>query len=748
MSRAARVLAIAAAWALPVVWVGVALTSGPSDGTAVSPPAVVSDAPGWGDSVTIVRTYGETPLEPGNVVQTVEGRPWGSWLTDGGALDVDEGETLTYGILRPGDVGVELQVEVTLTDVAVRSALAVALLPVGLAGAGLLVASFLLWHRPGAAAHRALLAGVSLSACGITTLPLGLAAVDAVGGRGLWPHVGGGVAFVLGLVCLVVVTVTLVPPDSRPRWAWPAAAGPVLGYVAWVVGVAAPREDGPYQLQALLTIAGPAAIGATVSALVLLAVEQARAPRRPERLASRLVLLVLLGAIGVRLLLVDVPTRLVGQPLVPATAVTAVVVATVLLGVVIALLRYRLDVVEPNVRRALLQATLVGIVGGAFLVGVGVVDRASDRSFESMLAGGVIALLVLPLAVASQRLLRRRLNRDRELPRQVVAELRRLDPAAAPEEAVRETLALLADRLRLSYAAIEADDGPDRAVRASVGTPLGATVTVDLLAGGSRLGRLELGADPDRDPFGSADRQLLADVGAEVGALVQAVLMSTELQRSRQRLITTREEERRRLRRDLHDGLGPSLATMAIQLETARDLIADDPDTAAELVERLSDRARNDIAEIRRLVDGLRPPALDQLGLVSALRQRAEEHGFGTPEVGGQLRWTVVADDDVEPLPAAVEVAAYRIVVEAVNNAQRHSGAARCEVRLEREDGVLAVRVSDDGRGLADSPGLGVGLTSMRERAEELGGTCTITSDAGAGTVVAARLPLREEADA
>ena len=120
-------------------------------------------------------------------------------------------------------------------------------------------------------------------------------------------------------------------------------------------------------------------------------------------------------------------------------------------------------------------------------------------------------------------------------------------------------------------------------------------------------------------------------MGAEVGALVQAVLMSTELQRSRQRLITAREEERRRLRRDLHDGLGPSLATMAIRLETARDLIADDPDIAAELVERLSDRARDDIAEIRRLVDGLRPPALDQLGLVSALRQRADEHRSGHP---------------------------------------------------------------------------------------------------------------------
>ena len=750
MSRAARVLAIAAAWAIPVVWVGFALTSGPSDGTAVSPPAVVSDAPGWGDAVTVVDTFGETQLQPGHVVETINGRSWGSWLTTGGAQDLEEGDTLRYGVLRPGGgVGIRLEVEITLTDVAVRSSLASAPVALGLALLGLITASLLVWRWADPVAHRALLMGTALMACGITTLPLGLAAIDVAGGRGLWPHVGGGIAFALGLGCLVVVALTLVPADARPRWVWAAVAGPVLGYVVWAVTVAAPRDPGPYRAQALLTIAGPAAIGAMVCTLLVLAVISARAPRRADRLASRLVLLVLLGALGVRLVLVELPDRLIGQPLLPPAGVTAALVVLALGGLVIALLRYRLDVVEPTLRRSLLQAALLAVVGGAFLAGVGVVGQASDSSFESMLAGGVIALLVLPLAVASQRLLRRRLYGDRDLPRQMVAELRRLDPASAPEETVRETLALLAERLRLSYAAIETDDEqPDQGVHAAVGTPRGDPVTVELVAGGSTLGRLVVEPDLERDPFGASDRRLLEDVAAEVGTLLQAVLMSTELQRSRQGLITAREEERRRLRRDLHDGLGPSLATMAMQLETARDLIEQDPATAAELVERLSDRARGDISEIRRLVEGLRPPALDQLGLVSALQQRAADQAFGVREGGGQLRWTVVADDQVEPLPAAVEVAAYRIVVEAVNNALRHSGAASCEVSLAREDGMLAVRVRDDGVGMAENPGVGVGLTSMRERAEELGGTCTITSERGAGMVVEARLPIREEAEA
>jgi two-component system NarL family sensor kinase len=153
----------------------------------------------------------------------------------------------------------------------------------------------------------------------------------------------------------------------------------------------------------------------------------------------------------------------------------------------------------------------------------------------------------------------------------------------------------------------------------------------------------------------------------------------------------------------------------------------------------LADLARDDIAEVRRLVDGLRPAALDQLGLVSALRQRAAQHELAVGHQG--TVWKVEAEDNVEPLPAAVEVAAYRIALEAVTNAVRHSGARACTVTLRREDGRLRVRIEDDGVGMAESLTSGVGLSSMRERAEELGGACSVTHD-GRGTVVEALLPL------
>jgi signal transduction histidine kinase len=237
--------------------------------------------------------------------------------------------------------------------------------------------------------------------------------------------------------------------------------------------------------------------------------------------------------------------------------------------------------------------------------------------------------------------------------------------------------------------------------------------------------------------------------------MVQAVTANRELQRSRERLVSAREEERRRVRRDLHDGLGPSLATMAMKLEAARDLIAADPEGAEQLVGQLYEQTRSDIVEIRRLVEGLRPPALDQLGLVSALRQRASDHNRTASMVAGDtpMRWTVQADEDVEPLPAAVEVAAYRIVLESVNNALRHGHASACTVTLSRRSGALEVEVRDDGVGLdgrreVDSPSdRGVGLESMQERAEELGGTYMVVSSPRHGTRIIAILPLTEWTD-
>jgi signal transduction histidine kinase len=218
---------------------------------------------------------------------------------------------------------------------------------------------------------------------------------------------------------------------------------------------------------------------------------------------------------------------------------------------------------------------------------------------------------------------------------------------------------------------------------------------------------------------------------------------NAELQRSRESLVNTREEERRRLRRDLHDGVGPQLAALMLELETASDLVSDNHEASA-LIAKLSKRAREIVSDVRRSVHALRPPALDELGLVEALREGALQYG------PADLHVSVENPEELSHLPAAVEVACYRIAQEALTNVVRHARASHCSIRirLDEEAQALIVEVEDDGRGIRDDDGTGVGMISMRERTEELGGWCTVESVVGGGTLIRALLPfqIKEEA--
>lgn len=749
MSRTGRLLVLAVAWMVPTVWVAIALLSGPSDGSSASSGLVPTSSARWGESVVVADTYGTTPLLPGDEVLEVEGRSLGEWVGEGDPTTRQVGDVVRYEVRRAGQ-GLDriLQVDVTLGRYPVAAALrGTPQVPV-LGGLLLLTGSVVFWARPAAASARAFLVAAALLPAAATSSPFGVGVIDLAGSRGAWPQGIGESLAAVGLAALVLSAVTVVPVHDgtrRHRWLVPAALlAPLVGYVAWLGLRLDAAGSPPARLQVLATVVSPALCVAAPLLLVAAALRHAAAREREDVLATRLVLLGLGAGVGAWALLGQVPVWLTGEAPLPG-GVLAPLAGGVTLGcLATAAARYRLAEIEPRVRRGLVQALVLVLVAAAFVGAVRAVDMAADISAGSMLVGGLIALLLVPVAVAVQRTLGRLVYGDRVFPHRVVADLRRLDPVAAPEGALREMLELLARRLHLSFAAVDVHATPtSESLVASIGTPSGTPATIDLVVGGATLGVLRVEVDVGHDPLGPGDRKLLEDIGSQVGALVQAVSAHRELQVSRQRLVATREEERRRLRRDLHDGLGPSLATLAMQLESAADLVHEDPGRAAELIARLSDQAREDIVEVRRLVEGLRPPALDQLGLVSALRHLAAEHSAGSGSVG--VPWTVRADDDLEPLPAAAEVAAYRIAVEAVTNAQRHSGADRCTVRLTRSGDELQVEVVDTGSGLADDRRPGVGLSSMRERAEELGGTLEVGPDPGGGTVVRARLPLGDE---
>jgi signal transduction histidine kinase len=263
---------------------------------------------------------------------------------------------------------------------------------------------------------------------------------------------------------------------------------------------------------------------------------------------------------------------------------------------------------------------------------------------------------------------------------------------------------------------------------------------------------LVLGLRAGEEEFADAERRLLEDLAHQIGASAHAALMteasirlSADLQRSRERLVEAREEERRRLRRDLHDGLGPQLSSQALTIDAVRALMRRDPDAAEELLLELKADAQDAVADIRRLVYGLRPPALDDLGLLGSLRETAEQYATKGLSV------SVKTPETLPPLSAAVEVAAYRIAQEALTNVSRHAGAHACTVSLTiDEPSTLRLEVRDDGIGIAGKRAsalahAGVGLTSMRERASELGGSFLVEPLPEGGTLVHARLPLPKE---
>jgi signal transduction histidine kinase len=415
------------------------------------------------------------------------------------------------------------------------------------------------------------------------------------------------------------------------------------------------------------------------------------------------------------------------------------------LSIGIAILRYHLFDIDILINRTLVYGTLILIVTGLYIILVGMVGvlfQSVGNSFLVILATGLVAVLFQPLRQRLQRGINHFMYGERDDPYAVLSRLsQRLEATLAPEAVLPTLVETIAQSLKLPYAGIMSNQDGEFRIAAEFGRSQGEPIRLPLSHQGEPVGELLLAPRAPGDIFTPAERRLLDDLARQAGIAVHAVRLTTDLQRSRERLVTAREEERRRLRRDLHDGLGPQLASLTLKLETARNRLTDDS-LADSLLADLAKRTQDATADIRRLVYGLRPPTLDELGLVSALREAATQYsqqGFNGVHI------TIDAPENLPPLPAAVEVAVYRITQEALTNVVRHAEARICNVRitLDEQTGWLCLEVQDDGRGLSSTRRAGVGLNSMRERAEELGGMWTIESLATGGTRILVRLSCR-----
>lgn len=315
------------------------------------------------------------------------------------------------------------------------------------------------------------------------------------------------------------------------------------------------------------------------------------------------------------------------------------------------------------------------------------------------------------------------------------------DLAARLEESgdVREQLPALATAIatafKLDYVQVEVFGHGGGTVTATYGERPRDVRSVPITYGEEEVGSLELPARGVRSMLSKRDQALLFDIVRQAAMAVRSARLAADLQLSREQLVLAREEDRRRIRRDLHDGLGPVLGGVAMRLDAAGNALDRDPETTRRLLAQSRQDVTDALADVRRLVQGLRPPALDDLGLLAALDQQAERLSSADLAVD-------VAADDLGPLSAAVEVAAYRIASEALTNAVRHAGAQHASVRLAGNGHALLVEVADDGAGIAPDVVAGVGLRSIRERAAELGGRTEITCPAEGGTLVRAWLPI------
>lgn len=406
----------------------------------------------------------------------------------------------------------------------------------------------------------------------------------------------------------------------------------------------------------------------------------------------------------------------------------------------VAIVRPRVVPIQDLLGRTVVLAAILAVLVAADAAVLAVLTLVLDDELtQAQVVAVVLAVAVLLYGPLRQRLsaaVRRVMLGERGNRYDAVAGLAStLESTDDSAEQLAAVARAVASAFAVSYVSVEVERSHGERLVTTHGERPEEVRSLPITYRDATIGRLVLPARGLRSRLSTRDEELLGDLVRQAATAARASQLAEEVQRSRERLVTAREEERRRIRRDLHDGFGPALSGIVFQLEAARMTLERDPARAREQLETVSAHVQDVVADVRRLVHDLRPPALDDRGLVGALRQQAEALALPI-EVDAPEGLTGL-------LPAAVEVAAYRIVGEALTNVARHADASRVRLALALGVDDLVVEVADDGIGIAADRVAGVGLSSLRERAAELGGTTTITSTAGGGTVVRARLPVR-----
>lgn len=555
-----------------------------------------------------------------------------------------------------------------------------------------------------------------------------------------------GWLWVPGFFPLITLVPLLYPDGLLPGRVWRFAAfGALAGVVLLSVGMCFHPEpfagpvpvEKPVTSEALaLACTVPGALLVAPAVLAGLAALVVRF-RTAQGLARRQVgVLVLPAAL---LLGVTLAQGAITAPWDVLAQAAAILLLPLAIGV--AVTRHGLYDLDTAVRRALVAASLAVCLAGLYVSVLAVLRGllGSDSAASAALAAGATGVVLQPLARRLSVGVDRLYYGDRATPYAVLTVLGQDLAAVGPD--VSNVPQTVCDRvvssLRLGGAEVELDvEGERRAVADAGGAISVDAPAFDLRHRGEVVGRLRVAPRPGERGLDPRDAEILARVADQAAPALAALQLHQQLQRSRESLVATREVERRRLRRELHDGIGATLAGMRLQVESARRLVEDR--AAQRLLDSTGDGIAQAVAEVRTICEGLRPPGVDDLGLGRAVELAADR--VRAPEL--EVEVSVASLPDVGP---AAEAAAYRITTEALANVVRHSGAGEVTVTLRAEGASLVLTVEDDGVGVGPEVRRGVGLTSMHRRAEELGGRLVVsTPPAGRGTRVRAVLPISE----
>jgi signal transduction histidine kinase len=607
--------------------------------------------------------------------------------------------------------------------------------------------------------------GMVTTVMAIIGIPCGAASSQPPPGLALitWAKYSFG-AFSLLLPLFILLP--LLFPNGRflsRRWAWTTAVGVALLFIAGCALSVVPdfrqengygfhvELDNPFGIDRLPGWWYPtfrSAMLLVTCAICLMAIAsmvvRLRRSAGDERQQMKWLAYFLFTAVTIQLLIFELPGGFL-YPEIFHTIWYDLMMLVVLIGfpvtIGIAIFKYRLYDVDIIINRTLVYGALTVIVVAAYVLMVAGSSRLLHNENDllaSLVATGIIAVLFHPLRSWLQGIVNRWLYGERDDPAGVLTRLTsQLEAANSGSELLDGLVETIASSLKLPYVALWLfEEDSNLELVASAGEQAAHVEHLPLMHQQETIGRLDVALRSPGEPLSAADRRLLAAIARLTATTARTIQLTDQVQEARVRTVSAREEERRRLRRDLHDGLGPVLASQGLKLAAARQLVRAKPEVAEGLLDEVMSQSENTVAEVRRLVYALRPPTLDELGLVEAIREHVEVAG-----ANAGLQIVVDAPQELPEIPAAIEVAAFRIVQEALNNVIRHAQARHCIISVAT-NGALQIHVQDDGVGLPAQTRSGVGLQSMHERATEVGGVCKVENGEQGGVTVRLSLPL------